>query len=248
MPEKINIEMSASEAKHFEENYGNNPELLMANELGRRAPTFKPLLIASIGIVCFSVSVFSLGYLLTKARAETKEITHLLEEGNAKIDNAAKIIADDVLAKLNSKERAVSIIGSLAENSDFNHQNKEGRTILHQAVKQRLKPRTFNFLIEQGADLNQRAYGFDVNGKRDPAILGLTPVMAAMFAGQKDKRCDDIVLHLITKHADKINFALESKSGQTLLEMAITRLNAEPDCILLKAIVRACELHQKGNT
>ena len=140
------------------------------------------------------------------------------------------------------------LLAVIAERSNINQQDPQGRTALHEAVRLRWDEDGFDFLIGQGADLNKRAYGFEMNGggKRDASILGLTPVMAAMFAGKKDPRRDEIALYLITHHGDKIDFTLETRHGQTLLAMAVRRLQDQPTNEVLMAIVALCKL--KSNT
>jgi len=145
---------------------------------------------------------------------------------------------------LEAAERAAKLVQIIAINSDINHQCAEdGLTLLHQIVLHR-SPSLDNidFLIRAGADLNIKAYGW-TKDVRDKNKLGMTPVMSALFHGKNKPQLDAVVLHLITRHADKIDFSLETANGSTLLAMAMGRLKEQPDNAHLRVIVEACKLH-----
>ena len=192
-----------------------------------------------IAMIGAAVVIFVIGTgwfaTFTKLNAESDKVAQL-EKGNASA-------TPDV-----DTRHDMELLAMIAERSHINQQNLGGRTILHEAVRNRSDLATFDFLIGQGADLNKRAYGFEMNGggKRDAAVLGLTPVMAAMFAGKKDPRRDEIALYLITHHGDKIDFTLETRHGHTLLAMALRRLQDQPNNRVLLSIVEICKL--KSNT
>jgi len=210
----------------------------LAEELHRRANEFNPAPekhlsnLAMIGAAVV-IGVMGIGWYatFTKLKAESDKVAQL-EKGNASATPNIDTRSD------------TELMAMIAERSHINQQNLDGRTILHQAVKQRSDLATFDFLISRGADINQRSYGFEMNGsgKRDAAVLGLTPVMAAMFVGKKDPRGDEIVLHLLTRHSDKIDFSLETRHGHTLLAMALRRLQDKPTSEVLIAIVALCKL------
>ena len=190
--------------------------------------------IAMIGAAVV-IFVIGTGWFATfaKLKAESDKVAQLVKENDA----------PDVDTRHDTE-----LMAMIAKRSHINQQDLAGRTILHQAVKQRSDLATFDFLISQGADINKRAFGFEMNGSgmRDAAILGLTPVMAAMFAGSVDKQADKITLHLMTHHGDRIDFTLETRHGLTLLAIALKRLKDQPKNRVLLNIVEICKL--KSNT
>jgi hypothetical protein len=161
--------------------------------------------------------------------------------GEAHVKEARQLIYDELPAT----ERDKMLLIALAEKIDINQQNIWGQTILHQAVYADCRISTFDFLVEQGADLNARAYGRNAEGRRDKNISGLTPVMVALLKGQRNAHNYEIAFHLITRHSDKIDFTIETKMGATLLMLACKQLESDPDNDLLNSIVRVVEERKK---
>ena len=182
--------------------------------------------------------------LVASLTAATLKLRNAQANLKAVNDKVAQLVKGNATPAVDDTE----LLAIIAERSNINQQDLSGRTILHEAVRNRSDLATFDFLISQGADLNKRAYGFEMNGsgKRDAAILGLTPVMAAMFAGSVDKQADEITLHLLAHHGDRIDFTLETRHGLTLLAIALKRLQDQPKNRVLLNIVEICKMNSNN--